>query len=124
MPYNILIVEDSASMRAFIASTLGALDDFKIFEVATGFEALRLLPRYKFNLILVDTNMPDINGLELLSFIKNNEEYKNIPVIIISTEGSEKDQKKGLSLGADEYLVKPFDPKSLQKLARMYLKIK
>ena len=124
MPYNILIVEDSASMRAFIASTLGALDDFKIFEVATGFEALRLLPRYKFNLILVDINMPDINGLELLSFIKNNEEYKNIPVIIISTEGSEKDQKKGLSLGADEYLVKPFDPKSLQKLARMYLKIK
>ena len=62
--------------------------------------------------------MPDINGLELVSFVKSNEAYRSIPLIIISTESSDRDREKGLSLGADAYLVKPFEPDDLLQIAR------
>jgi two-component system chemotaxis response regulator CheY len=65
--------------------------------------------------------MPDINGLELLSYVRNNPNYQSIPLFIISTESGEKDLEKGLALGADEYLVKPFAPERLLDLIRKYL---
>jgi two-component system chemotaxis response regulator CheY len=118
---KILIAEDSPTMRALIVSTIDALGDYETFEAANGFEALRLLPREKVDLIITDINMPDINGLELVSFIRNNENYKKTPLFIISTEGSERDREKGLALGADAYLVKPFTPDELQSLIQEYL---
>lgn len=121
MAKKILVTEDSATMRALISSTLQALGDFEIVEAANGFEALRMLPREKFDLVITDINMPDINGLELVSFIKKNEQYSDIPLFIVSTEGSERDKEKGMSLGADAYLVKPFSPTQLQELVRQYL---
>ena len=121
MAKKILVTEDSATMRALISSTLQALGDFEIVEAANGFEALRMLPREKFDLVITDINMPDINGLELVSFIKKNEQYSGIPLFIVSTEGSERDKEKGMSLGADAYLVKPFSPTQLQELVRQYL---
>jgi len=66
---------------------------------------------------VTDINMPDINGLELVSFIKTNEKYAKIPLVIVSTEGSDRDREKGLGLGADAYLVKPFDPEALRQVA-------
>ena len=119
---RILIVEDSETMRALLASTLEELDEpVKITEAASGFEALRCLPREQYDLIVTDINMPDINGLELVSFAKSNSAYRDIPLVIISTEGSERDREKGLSLGADAYLVKPFDPDELREVARQLL---
>jgi two-component system, chemotaxis family, chemotaxis protein CheY len=115
---RILIVEDSPTMRAMLVSALEALDrPVKVTEVASGFEALRELPRVAYDLILTDINMPDINGLELVSFVKNNAAFRSIPLVIVSTEGSERDRDKGMSLGADAYLVKPFDPEALQQIA-------
>lgn len=118
---KILITEDSATMRSLLVSTIEALDDYEIVEACSGFDALRLLPREKVDLIITDINMPDINGLELISYVRNNPNYKDIPLFIVSTEGSEKDLEKGLALGANEYLVKPFDPINLQKLIQQYL---
>ena len=104
-------------MRSLIAATLEALEaPVKVDEAENGFEALRLLPRHRYDLILTDINMPDINGLELVSFVKGNEQYRAIPLVIVSTEGSERDRTKGLELGADAYLVKPFDPEELKRL--------
>ena len=115
---RILIVEDSPTMRALLVSALEGLDQpVKITEVASGFEALRELPRVAYDLILTDINMPDINGLELVSFVKNNAAFRSIPLVIVSTEGSERDRDKGLRLGADAYLVKPFAPETLQQIA-------
>lgn len=114
---RILIVEDSATMRSLLASSLEDLEmPVKIVEAGSGFEALRFLPREDFDLVITDINMPDINGLELVSFIKKSEKYSSIPLIIVSTEGSERDREKGLGLGADAYLVKPFDPEALRRL--------
>lgn len=118
---TILIADDSATMRAMVVATVEALGDYQIVEASSGFEALRLLPRDHIDLILTDINMPDINGLELISYLRNNPNYKNIPVFIISTEGSSKDIEKGKQLGADEYLVKPFSPDTLQQLIKRYL---
>jgi two-component system chemotaxis response regulator CheY len=116
---RILIVEDSPTMRALLVSALEDLEGSpKISEVESGFEALRQLPRESYDLILTDINMPDINGLELVSFVKTNEAYRSIPLIIVSTEGSDRDRDKGMSLGADAYVVKPFDPEDLRQLAR------
>jgi len=118
---TILIADDSASMRAMLIAILEPLGDYNVVEASSGFEALRLLPRENVDLILTDINMPDINGLELISYLRNNPNYKNIPVFIISTEGSAKDIEKGKQLGADEYLVKPFSPAILQQLIGQYL---
>ena len=118
---TILIADDSPTMRAMLVSAIEMLGDYRIVEASSGFEALRLLPREKVDLILTDINMPDINGLELISYLRNNSNYLSIPVFIISTEGSQKDIEKGKFLGANEYLIKPFDPATLQSLISSYL---
>ena len=115
---RILIVEDSPTMRALLASALEELGgSVKITEAESGFEALRVLPRERWDLIVTDVNMPDINGLELVAFARNNGAYRHVPLIIVSTEGSERDRAKGLELGADAYLVKPFEPGDLREIA-------
>jgi two-component system chemotaxis response regulator CheY len=112
---RILIVEDSETMRSLLASSLEGLDaPVKVSEASSGFEALRLLPREDFDLVVTDINMPDINGLELVSFVRGNERYRSVAVVIVSTEGSDRDRERGLELGADAYLVKPFEPETLR----------
>ncbi len=116
---SILIVEDSATMRSLLVSSLEELEiPVKITEAASGFEALRHLPHDDFDLVVTDINMPDINGLELVSFLKNNDRYSSIPLVIVSTERSDRDRDKGLGLGADAYVVKPFEPESLRQVVR------
>ena len=114
---RILIVEDSPTMRSLLIAALDELSpQAKIVEVESGFEALRVLPRGDWDLIITDINMPDINGLELVSFVKSNETYREVPLIIVSSEGSERDRTKGLELGANAYIVKPFEPQDLLEL--------
>jgi len=120
--HQILVVEDSSSTRSLIVATLEAIDGLVVTESGNGFEALKVIPKVKFDLIITDINMPDINGLELVSFVKKNPLYRNIPLIIVTTEGREKDRERGIALGAEEYLVKPFDPEALQSLVERYLR--
>lgn len=118
---TILIADDSASMRAMLVAIVESVGDYQIVEASSGFEALRLLPRDHVDLILTDINMPDINGLELIRYLRANPNYENIPVFIISSEGSAKDIEKGKQLGANEYVIKPFSPVILQQLINQYL---
>jgi len=117
--YRILIVEDSPTMLELLVGALEELDEpVEITGAASGFEALRALPRERFDLILTDINMPDINGLELVSFVKQSPRYRAIPLVIVSTEGSDRDLEKGVRLGADAYIKKPFAPESLREVVR------
>jgi two-component system, chemotaxis family, chemotaxis protein CheY len=124
---KILLVEDSPSTRAFLSTTIesggvdtGAVDELEIVEAGSGFEALKVLPHHKFDAILTDINMPDINGLELVSFLKNHPLYKSIPIMVISTESTAEDRKRAAALGAEEYVVKPFQaPELLAKLRKL-----
>jgi len=114
---RILVVEDSGAMRALIGSALEGLDEkVEVDEAESGFAALRMLPRRSYDLIVTDINMPDINGLELVSFVKRDPRYRNTPLLIVSTEGSARDRDKGLELGASAYLVKPFAADDLRQL--------
>jgi two-component system chemotaxis response regulator CheY len=113
---RVLLVEDSASMRAFVRAALTsstALGELEVVEAQSGFDALRLLPRGAWDLVVTDINMPDINGLELISFIKKSEAHKTTPILIISTASSERDRERGMTLGASGYLVKPFTAEAL-----------
>ncbi len=121
---KILVVEDSSSMRAYLTTIIeggtDSLSDLEIVEAASGFEALKTLPHHKFDAILTDINMPDINGLELVSFLKNHPVYRAIPIMVISTESSDEDRRRAEALGAEEYLIKPFQSNELvNKLLRL-----
>lgn len=120
---SILIVEDSSTTRALIRAVIEEMGDFTIIEAGSGFEALKLLPAQPINIIITDVNMPDINGLELISFIKNNPRYNHIPLIIVSTERSEEDKKRGISLGAMAYITKPFKAQELQETIKQAMNV-
>lgn len=122
---KILVVEDSHSMRAYLTTMIESDDQsggLEIVEASSGFEALKLLPHHSFDAILTDINMPDINGLELVSFLKNHPQYREIPIMVISTEGSEEDRRRAAALGAEDYLVKPFEPEELTEKLKKLLK--
>ncbi len=121
MKRSILIVEDSSTMRSLIASTLEDVGDYEITEAASGFEALKILPGHSFDIIITDINMPDINGLELINFVKKHPSYQETPLIIVTTEKSKEDRKKGMALGANAYITKPFDPEELQNAVKNLL---
>jgi two-component system, chemotaxis family, chemotaxis protein CheY len=121
---RILIVEDSLSMRSFVKTALesdGAFGELEVVEASSGFDALRLLPRGPYALVITDINMPDINGLELVQFIRKSERHRDTPILLISTQSSDRDRERGLSLGADGYLAKPFSPELLREEAARLL---
>jgi two-component system chemotaxis response regulator CheY len=110
---RVLVVEDSSAMRAFVRATLESDGDYEVTEAASGFEALRVLPRATFDLAVLDINMPDINGLELISFMRKTDAHKQTPLIVISTEASDRDRSRALELGANAFVPKPFTPEDL-----------
>ena len=90
----------------------------QVVEASSGFEALRVLPREEFELAIVDINMPDVNGLELIKFMRSSDAHRDTPLLIISSESSERDRERGLSLGANGYLAKPFTAEELVEQVR------
>lgn len=115
---RVLIIDDSSATRAYIRAALEAETDMEVTEANSGFDALRILPRTRFDLLLVDINMPNINGLELISFIRRSETHRETPLMIISTEASERDRSRAMQLGANAYLAKPFTADALLTAVR------
>jgi len=116
---RVLVVEDSQTMRDWLAAALEDLDPpLEIDVAANGFEALRLLPHHSYDLVVTDINMPDIHGLELISFVRKDPRHRATPLLIVSTESSEEDRRRGIALGANAYLVKPFAASELQRVAQ------
>ena len=119
--YRCLIVDDSPTMRQLIVFALKRVPELDIVEASDGVDALKKLPGQKFDLVLCDINMPIMDGLKLLSLMKNNPVYKDIPVVMITTEGAAEDRDKGLALGARNYLPKPIQTNNLLKVVREIL---
>lgn len=121
---RILLVEDSSSTRAFVRAALSVsperLGPMEVVEAASGFDALRLLPRGPYDVVISDVNMPDVNGLELVRFIRKSAVHAQVPIILMSTQSSDRDRDRGLRLGANAYLAKPFTPALLMgEVARL-----
>lgn len=115
---NALVVDDSSAMRAFVRAALEDELGAEVVEAPSGFEALRLLPRSQYSIVVADVNMPDINGLELVRFMRDSPAHRDTPILLISTEASPRDQERGLALGADEFLSKPFGADALVALVK------
>jgi two-component system chemotaxis response regulator CheY len=121
--YRILIVEDSPTMRQLMLFSLKKLPDVDLVEASDGVDALRKLPEKKIDLVLTDINMPVMDGLKLLTMMKNNPTYKDIPVVVITTEGRDEDRKQGMALGAHDYIPKPVQTPHLLKVVKGVLGI-
>ncbi len=100
-------------MRQFVSSILEATGQWSVVEVENGFDALRALPRRRFGLIITDINMPDVSGIELTRYVRQAQRHADTPVIVISTDASDTDQKRALEAGASAFLAKPFTGKDL-----------
>lgn len=121
MSRKVLIVEDSRATRELLVAALEERGDVELVAAASGFDALRELARDDFALIVTDVNMPDLNGLELLRFVRQSPRHRDVPLIVVSSESKPADRARGLSLGASEWLGKPFDPAELVAVARRWL---
>ncbi|HOP39527.1 MAG TPA: response regulator [Geobacteraceae bacterium] len=120
--HKILIIEDSPTMRQLIAFALKRLQGVRIVEANDGVDGLKKLSSEKFDLILTDINMPVMDGLKLVSLVRNDANYRTTPIVVITTEGAQEDRERALSLGANDYITKPIQANKILDLARTLLK--
>jgi len=116
----ILVADDSSTIRKFVSVAL-SLKGFEVVSCADGMEAIEILPLKKIDLVITDLNMPNVDGYELITSIRSNSEYHELPIIVLSSLGNTEDIQRGLECGANSYLVKPFDPKRVVYEVSKYL---
>ncbi|SEN07032.1 response regulator [Nitrosomonas marina] len=117
MEKTILTVDDSASIRQMVSFTLKGAG-YQVTEAVDGQDALEKAHRQSFNLVLTDINMPRMDGLKLLEKLRDLASYKNIPILMLTTESDDEMKAKGRAAGATGWLVKPFNPESLLEVIK------
>lgn len=120
MKRKILIADDSPTIRKFVSLSL-KMQGFEVLTASDGMEAVELLPSNKIDLVITDLNMPNLDGFELIKSVRESFQYKEIPIIILSSLSGSKEIEMGIKTGANSYLVKPFDPKRIQYEVAKYL---
>jgi two-component system chemotaxis response regulator CheY len=110
-------------MRQLIVFALKRVRGLQIVEANDGVDGLKKLSGDKFDLILTDINMPIMDGLKLVSLVRNDPGYKNVPIVIITTEGANEDRDRALALGANEYITKPIQTTKILEAARRLLNL-
>jgi two-component system, chemotaxis family, chemotaxis protein CheY len=121
--FNILIVEDSPTMRQLISFALKRLRGVRIVEASDGVDGLKKVSAEKFDMIFTDINMPVMDGLKLISLVREDATHKGIPIVVITTEGAQEDRQRALALGANDYITKPIQPNRILEVAKQLLKI-
>lgn len=119
---KVLVVDDSPTMRRMVMASLRSLKEVHFNEAGSGLEAIERLALAPVSLIILDMNMPDMHGLDVLKFVSNHREYRYIPVIVLTTKGDEESRNASLAAGASIYLTKPFDPVELASHAQELLR--
>ena len=119
---RILIVEDSPTMRQLLVFALRRLKNVEIVEAQDGMDGLRKVSSDHFDLALIDINMPVMDGLKLISLIRGEDNLREMPIIVITTEGAQEDRERAIALGANEYLTKPIQANRVLRLAQGLLK--
>ncbi len=115
---RVLIVEDSPTMRQLLVFALRRLKNVEIAEAQDGMDGLRKVSSDHFDLALIDINMPVMDGLKLISLMRGDETLRDIPIVVITTEGAQEDRERALNLGANEYLTKPIQANRVLAVAR------
>lgn len=120
---NILIVEDSPTMRQLISFALKRIRGVRIVEAGDGVDGLKKISVEKFDMIFTDINMPVMDGLKLISLVREDPNQKSVPIVVITTEGAQEDRQRALALGANDYITKPIQPNRILDVARQLLNI-
>src|SRR3954462_9153108 len=110
---ELLVVDDSKVMRDMIVACLRADATLKFTHAASGLEAIEQLSLRPFDLLVLDLNMPDIGGIEVVEFVRGQDRLRSLPIIIVTTRGDDASRDRALSAGASRFMVKPFDPETI-----------
>lgn len=102
-----LVVEDSPTMRQLISFALRRIKGLEVEEADDGVDGLKKLSEQRFDILITDINMPVMDGLKLVSLVRKDETHKDIPIVIITTEGAAEDRQRAMTLGANAYITKP-----------------
>ncbi len=121
--FNALVVEDSPPMRKMIVFALSRVRELDVVEADDGVDALRRIAGTKFDIIITDINMPILDGLKLVKRLRADENYKDVPIVIITTEGAAEDRQRALALGANAYITKPIQAQQVISLVREILNL-
>lgn len=121
--YKILVVDDSPTMRQLIVFALKRLREVSITEASDGVDGLKKISSEKFDLILTDINMPVMDGLKLVSLIRSDAAHKEIPIVVITTEGGQEDKNRAMALGANSYITKPIQAQHIVTVVKELLAI-
>ena len=118
---ELLVVDDSKVMRDMIVACLRADSDFAFTHASSGLEAIEQLSLRAFELVVLDLNMPDIGGIEVIEFVRSQDKLKALPIIIVTTRGDEGSRARALEAGASRFMTKPFTPEGILAEVRALL---
>ena len=123
MEKKLLIVDDESHIRMLIEQTLEELEDegVELLFAENGEEALHLIQKEEPNLVFLDVMMPKMNGMEVCQKVKKELNLSHVYIILLTAKGQEVDRQKGLEMGADRYMTKPFDPDEMLSIAEEIL---
>ena len=116
----VLVVDDSSTVRKFVSVSL-EMQGFSVTTACDGMDALEKLPTKKFDLVITDLNMPNMDGFELIKGLRVNSEYCDLPVIILTSLSDETNKEQGAKLGVSSYVVKPFSLEKIQYEVSKYV---
>jgi two-component system chemotaxis response regulator CheY len=115
---KILIVDDSVTIRKMVRASLRGLDGAEFAEAGNGLEAIEHLALGPIGLMVLDLNMPDMHGVDVLKFVRRHQACRGVPVVVLTTRGDESSREAAMAAGATQYLTKPFAPNLLLSIAR------
>ena len=118
---TILVVDDSPTIRRMVRAALGPLGGATFIEAGSGLRAIEMLGLEPVRMVVLDLNMPDMHGLDVIRFLRSHDRYRDLPVIVLTTRGDEGSRQAALVAGASEYLTKPFVPAALLSSVRELL---
>lgn len=119
---EILVVDDSKVMREMIVACLRVVEDFAFTHAASGLEAIEKLALQPFDLVVLDLNMPDIGGFEVIEFIRGQDQLHSLPILVVTTRGDEGSRARALGAGASQFMTKPFAPEEILANVRSMLR--
>lgn len=120
--FNVLVVEDSPAMRQLLSFILKRIKRVNVVEATNGVDALKRMSVNRFDLVITDINMPIMDGLKLVNLIRKDDIHKNVPIIIVTTEGAQEDKERAMALGANAYITKPIQSSYVIEIVKQYLK--
>src|SRR5689334_3147837 len=118
---KLLVVDDSRVMREMIIASLRPLDEASFSQAGSGLEAIEQLSIQQFDLVVLDLNMPDVDGYEVIAFVRGQDQLKRLPVVVVTTRSDDSSRARALEAGASRFLTKPFGPEQMLQEVRALL---